>query len=195
MDAATLEHAFEPFFTTKSIGKGTGLGLATVYGIVRQSGGHVSVQSELGRGSTFTVLLPAVEHTEPAAEHDEPSLAGSENETVLLVEDEEGVRRLIATILEQQGYRVLAAPGGEEAIQTFQTCPDPIHLLITDVVMPRMRGPDLASSLRAQRPDLKVLFISGYADRFSFVGGAHYLQKPFATDALTRAVREALRSR
>jgi CheY-like chemotaxis protein len=198
MDAATIEHVFEPFFTTKSPGKGTGLGLAMVYGIVRQSAGYISVQSELGQGATFTVHLPAIEGDTAVEALPAPLPVGSE--TVLLVEDEEGVRRLIATILEQHGYRVLEAAGGEEAIGTYRTYPHPIDLLITDMVMPRMKGPELAARLHAEHSELRVLYVSGYADpsigkQVGFGAGSHYLQKPFGTDALIRAVREALGSR
>jgi CheY-like chemotaxis protein len=201
MDAATMECAFEPFFTTKGLGKGTGLGLATVYGIVRQSGGYVSIQSELGRGATFLVHLPAVELAAVAASPEPvPTSSPAGGETVLLVEDEDGVRRLVAAILEQHGYRVLEAAGGEEAIRTFEGCPDRIDLLITDVVMPRMKGPELVAHLQAQHPEVKVLYISGYSDpsnaqQVSLGTGSHYLQKPFGTDALARAVRGALGTR
>jgi len=191
MDPATLERVFDPFFTTKGVGKGTGLGLATVYGIVQQSAGHISVQSELGRGTTFTVHLPAVEQPVETVEASADAVPAGSG-TVLLVEDETEVRRLIAMILEQHGYRVLEAAGGEEAILTHEACPDRIDLLITDVVMPHMKGPELAVRLQSRQPDLKVLYISGYPDRAGFRGQEHYLQKPFATEALVQAVREAL---
>jgi CheY-like chemotaxis protein len=195
MDAATQERVFEPFFTTKEVGKGTGLGLATVYGIVRQSAGQISVHSEVGSGTTFTVCLPAIEGIAELEVSDEPVPAGSE--TVLLVEDEEKVRRLITTILKQHGYRVLEAPDGEEALRLHKQCAYRIDLLITDVVMPRMRGPELAERLRERHPDMNVLFISGYTDpsiKNQIVSaGSHFLQKPFAVDALVRAVSQALR--
>jgi PAS domain S-box-containing protein len=195
MDASTLEHVFEPFFTTKGVGQGTGLGLATVYGIIRQSAGHISVESEVGHGTTFTVLLPASEGVVAPALSAEPVLSGSGS--VLLVEDEEGVRRLIATILEQYGYRVLAAPDGVEALRVFEECGNRIDLLISDVVMPRMRGPELAAQLRRLQPGMNVLFISGYTDPSItsqvVSAGSHFLQKPFAVDELVRAVSEALR--
>jgi PAS domain S-box-containing protein len=194
MDAATLEHVFEPFFTTKGVGKGTGLGLATVYGIVRQSAGHITVQSEVGCGTTFTVLLPAVAIPvvlEPVTKA-LPSGSGS----VLLVEDEKDVRRLTATILENHGYRVLTAGDGEEALRMFERCEYRIDLLISDVVMPRMRGPELAAHLRRRQPEMRVLFISGYTDpsiTSQVVSAAsHFLQKPFAAEALVRAVIDAL---
>jgi PAS domain S-box-containing protein len=197
MDTDTLEHVFEPFFTTKGVGKGTGLGLATVYGIVRQSAGHISVQSEMGRGTTFTVRLPAIDAVAAMEATEGPVPAGSGN--VLLVEDEEGVRRLIATILEENGYRVVAAGDPEEALRKYEQCAYRIDLLISDVVMPRMGGPELAGHLRKRQPDLNVLFISGYTDpsiRNQVVSaGSHFLQKPFAADALLRVVGEALGSR
>jgi PAS domain S-box-containing protein len=197
MDAGTLEHVFEPFFTTKGVGKGTGLGLATVYGIVRQSAGRISVKSEVGRGTAFSVLLPATERVVALEESAEPPPRGCG--CILLVEDEEEVRRLVATILEQHGYRVLAAPNGEEALRVFEQCGHRIDLLISDVVMPRMRGPELAVHLRRRQPEINVLFISGYTDSSitnQLVSeGSHFLQKPFAVDALVRAVNEALRSR
>jgi nitrogen-specific signal transduction histidine kinase/CheY-like chemotaxis protein len=197
MDANTLEHVFEPFFTTKAVGKGTGLGLATVYGIVRQSAGHISVQSEVGRGTTFSVLLPASEGVAVVEASAGPLPGGSG--CVLLVEDEEGVRRLIATTLEHHGYRVLAAPDGDEALRMFEQCEHRIDLLISDVVMPRMRGPELAVHLRRHQPKMNILFISGYTDpsitNQLVSAGSHFLQKPFASDALIRAVNEALRSR
>ena len=195
MDAGTLERVFEPFFTTKGVGKGTGLGLATVYGIVRQSAGHISVQSEVGRGTTFSVLLPASEGVVALEASTEPPPGGSA--CVLLVEDEEGVRRLTATILEQHGYRVLAAPNGEEALRMFEQYGHRIDLLISDVVMPRMRGPELADQLRRHWPEMKALFISGYTDPgiTKVSAGSHFLQKPFAADALVHAVSDALWSR
>ena len=196
MDVGTLEHVFEPFFTTKEVGKGTGLGLATVYGIVSQSAGHVFVQSEVGRGTTFSVLLPAIEGVVVLEASAEPPPGGSG--CVLLVEDEEGVRRLIATTLEQHGYRVLAAPDGKEALRMFEQCGHRIDLLISDVVMPRMRGPELAVHLRRHQPEIHILFISGYTDpsitNQLLSAGSHFLQKPFASDALMRAVSEALQS-
>jgi CheY-like chemotaxis protein len=195
MDAATLERAFEPFFTTKGIGEGTGLGLATVYGIVRQSAGHISVQSELGHGAVFRVYLPAVEGAvafEPA-----PVQVSGGSGTILLAEDEEGVRAFITASLERHGYRVLPAAGADEALRVSSSYPDPIDLLVTDVVMPRMRGPELASRLVASRPRMKILYISGYSDpgfdgRLTTPTGARYLQKPFAADALLQAIRETL---
>jgi PAS domain S-box-containing protein len=197
MDPETIKHVFEPFFTTKGVGKGTGLGLATVYGIVRQSAGHISVSSDLGRGAAFTVRLPTAEGIAAADGSSEPVAKGTE--TVLLVEDQDDVRRLLVTILKNHGYRVLHAADGDEAIQMALECPLGIDLLVTDVVMPRMRGPDLAARLQALQTKMRVLYISGYTDlptasQLADGGGVHYLQKPFAKDALIRAVREALQS-
>jgi PAS domain S-box-containing protein len=194
MDKATLEHVFEPFFTTKGVGKGTGLGLATVYGIVRQSAGHITVESDVGYGTTFTVLLPAAEEPKAVESTAKSVPAGAGN--VLLVEDERDVRRLAATILESHGYRVLTAGDGEEALRMFERCEDRIDLLISDVVMPRMRGPELAAHLRRRQPEMKVLFISGYTDpsiaNHVVSAASHFLQKPFAAEALVRAVSDAL---
>jgi PAS domain S-box-containing protein len=196
MDHRTLEHVFEPFFTTKGVGKGTGLGLATVYGIVRQSAGRIHVESEPGRGSTFTVRLPVAERPavpEPAAE---PVSMGSG--TILLVEDEKGVRQLAAKILEHHGYRVLSAADGQKAIEIYDGYGQAIDLLLCDVIMPRMRGPELATRIRARQPEIKVLFMSGYTDpsiaNHAMGAGLRFLQKPFAADTLVRAVNESLRT-
>jgi two-component system cell cycle sensor histidine kinase/response regulator CckA len=195
MDSATMEHVFEPFFTTKGVGRGTGLGLATVHGIVEQSGGRISVQSELGLGATFTIHLPTIREAAIVASP-LPEVAKG-NETVLVVEDEEGVRLLIVKILQSHGYRVLQASGGDEALRVFDEHSGRIDLLITDVVMPLMRGPELAARLRVLHTGIKVLFISGYTDPLITDGAAlnadsSYLQKPFEKDALARAVRDAL---
>jgi CheY-like chemotaxis protein len=199
MDRETMDHVFEPFFTTKAVGQGTGLGLATVYGIVRQSAGYISVNSDPGKGATFTVHLPTSEGTQQA-EGSAPAPVASGSETVLLVEDDETVRRLLATILRNHGYRVFTSADGNEAIRMSRDLREPIDLLITDVVMPHMRGPDLARLLRVQQRNMRVLYISGYTDPpianpMAFGEGSVYLQKPFAKDALVRAVRETLGSK
>ena len=187
---------FEPFFTTKGVGKGTGLGLATVYGIIRQAGGHVEVTSAPGHGATFRVLLPAASAEErPEAESLAPVGPGSE--TVLLVEDEEAVRRLALVALERRGYRVLAAGSAAEAMALATGHQGPLHLLLTDVVMPDMGGRQLAEALTARRPGLKVLFMSGYTDDTVLRDGLasadrSFLQKPFSVAALGRRVREVL---
>jgi len=198
MDAATKARIFEPFFTTKSQGRGTGLGLATVYGVVKQSGGYVWVYSELGHGTTFKVYLPMVqapaEKTAP-----EKIVQGHEpgTETILFVEDEQSVRELVSEYLSARGYQVLDASDGQQALEIAAAHAGKIQLLITDVVMPRLSGRELAARLTAARPDLKVLYISGYTDDSVFrhgvlQGGMDFLQKPFNLKALATKIREVL---
>ncbi len=191
-------HIFEPFFTTKEPGKGTGLGLATVYGIVHQLGGNIDVRSELGVGSTFIVSLPRhagpVENDRSAASSGK-AMKGSE--TVLVVEDETSLRELIAQILESCGYRVISARDGSEAIRHATQHEEAIDLVVTDVVMPGMRGWELAERMKDIRPTTPVLYISGYADdelidRSHIASGAAFLQKPFTPETLARKVREVL---
>jgi PAS domain S-box-containing protein len=198
MDEATRARIFEPFFTTKAPGQGTGLGLSTVYGIVKQSGGSVEVYSEPGRGSTFKIYLPRLEGADAAAT---PSSAELEvprgRETVLLAEDEDGVRAFVVLALEVLGYTVLQARDGAEALALCRDDPRPIHLLITDVVMPRMSGRELAERVAALRPGLKVLYLSGYTDdavvRHGLLQeGVAFLQKPFTPAVLARKVRQVL---
>ena len=198
MDKATLEMLFEPFFTTKEIGKGTGLGLATVYGIVRQNNGFINVYSEPGQGTTFTIYLPRyVVKTGQTQTKDtlEPALRG--HETILLVEDEPEILKGVKRILETLGYRVLAASMPGEAIRLAKAHAGEIHLLITDVVMPEMNGRDLAKNLLSLYPYLKRLFMSGYtADIIAHHGvldeGVHFIQKPFSTQNLAAKIRQAL---
>jgi CheY-like chemotaxis protein len=198
MDEALLPRIFEPFFTTKEQGKGTGLGLPTVYGIVTQSGGYVLVDSEPGAGSTFRVLLPHEHHD--GIEAIEPTRARSVrpgHETVLLVEDESAVRRLGCRILERRGYTVIEAESGAGALQIFERMAPAISLIVTDVVMPGMSGVELARRLRLMKPSLRVLFTSGYtADEIQRHGpldaGTGFLAKPFTPDALVGKVREIL---
>ncbi len=198
MTAETISHIFEPFFTTKEAGKGTGLGLATVYGIVAQSGGAIDVASAPGRGTSFRVYLPRVEaEAEPPA----PVVRGAEDhrgtETILLVEDEDAVRTLVLTILKRKGYAVLTARNGGEALLVCERHSGRIELMVTDVVMPGMGGPDLARRLSPLRPGMKTLYMSGYTDDEivhpgDLEPGTHYIQKPFTPDALARKVREVL---
>jgi signal transduction histidine kinase len=197
MDAETLAHLFEPFFT-KGKEKGTGLGLSTVYGIVKQSRGEVWAESRVGKGSRLTVYLPRVaDGVEPAppAERTPALLVG--NETILLVEDEVGVRRLLKHVLVKQGYNVLEAISGEEALEICERHGARPHLLLTDMVMPRMNGRDLATALTARQPGLKVLYVSGYTDDVLLRSGAlgpgmAFLQKPLRPQVLIAKVREIL---
>jgi PAS domain S-box-containing protein len=199
MDKSTQARLFEPFFTTKEVGKGTGLGLPTAHGIVGQSGGHIAVYSELGRGTTFKVYLPSVQESGAPAPTSSATLRAvpSGEETVLLVEDEEVVRDLIRDTLTAQGYRVLTARNGKEALQMAAQAQGPIHLLLTDVVMPELGGPELAQRLVATRPDLQVMFMSGYASdaigrRGVLDEGISFLEKPFTPSVLGHKVREVL---
>lgn len=201
MNAETKARAFEPFFTTKSPGHGTGLGLSTVYGIVKQSGGYIWVDSELGGGTRIRIYLPRVEQMSlplPVDGSADVRVQGPRgSETLLLVEDEDGVRELIHEWLVDHGYEVLAAADGPEALALAEARDRPIDLLVADVVMPRMGGPALAKRLLARQPSLKVVFISGYADeaigdRRVLEEGASFLQKPFTLDALLSKVRRVL---
>ncbi|MBS1816520.1 MAG: PAS domain S-box protein [Acidobacteria bacterium] len=196
MTTDVLARIFEPFFTTKEQGRGTGLGLSMAFGIVKQSGGHIDVQRRLGEGSTFHVYLPRVEAEPPTATEervDTPTRRG--HETVLLVEDEDSVRKLARLALERAGYTVLVAENGAAALVVAEEHQAPIDLLVTDVVMPEMRGPDLAQALRARRPGLKVLFMSGYVqdalDRAD-ISEADFLLKPFTLKDLSQRVRAAI---
>jgi PAS domain S-box-containing protein len=197
MDRATRARAFEPFFTTKAPGKGTGLGLSTVFGIVQQSGGGIWVYSEPGQGTTFKVYLPRVDAELDSSRPSVVPAALRGSETVLLVEDEEQVRAVARRILERNGYEVLAPAGAEEALRLAGEYPNPIQLLVTDVVMPRISGAELSARLRQLRPQLKVLYVSGYTDggigaHGMLEDGASFLQKPFTTDSLARKVRSVL---
>ncbi len=198
MDRETQARIFEPFFTTKEKGKGTGLGLSTVYGIIKQSGGYVFVQSEVGRGTVFTIYFPRVDEPSEALGDLPVSLAAAGGtETVLLVEDEDSVRQLVRETLESRGYRVLEAANGPAALTVAASHPDQIHLVITDVVMPGLNGHELVEQLQPVRPGLKVLYLSGYAqDAFSTPPAPEaqktFLQKPFTLQSLARKVREIL---
>jgi PAS domain S-box-containing protein len=198
MDEQTRSHIFEPFFTTKGIGKGTGLGLAMVYGLVQQSGGYITVDSQLGQGTTFRIYLPLAEQppsaqAEDAAEEEAPG----GGETVLVVEDEESVRRLALLTLTAQGYPVLEAANGQEALEKSAQGDSKIDLLVTDVVMPQLGGRELAARLRESRPDIKILYVSGYTNVGALLdgageGGSFFLAKPYSPLALARKVREIL---
>ncbi len=190
---------FEPFFTTKETGKGTGLGLATCHGIVKQSNGHIAVYSELGQGTTFKVYLPRVaDKMEVVPERTQPVETPRGNETVLLVEDEPMLRELAATMLGELGYRVLEADNGQHALRVIQeNLATPIDVLVTDVVMPEMGGKELADKLRTISPQTKVLFSSGYTEDAIVQGGVldpgiSFMQKPYTFTTLAQKVREAL---
>jgi CheY-like chemotaxis protein len=198
MDQDTLKHIFEPFFTTKEAGKGTGLGLSTVYGIVKQSGGNIWVYSEPVHGTTFKIYLPRVDE-----EVEELRQAASKiefqqgRETILLVEDDVSVRNLAREILEMNGYKVIEAAEGKEALLLCERYQEPIHLLLTDVVMPEIGGRELSKRLVEKYPEMRVLYMSGYTDNAIVHHGAldhgtNFIQKPFSPAALVKKVRECL---
>jgi len=198
MDAETLSHMFEPFFTTKELGKGTGLGLATVYGVVKQNNGLINVHSEPGQGTTFKIYLPrhqAKTTPLPKKGTDKPSERG--DETVLLVEDEPSILRMTTMMLERQGYKVVGASTPGKAVRLATEHAGDIHLLMTDVVMPEMNGRDLAKNILSLYPGLKCLFMSGYnADVIAHHGvlddGVNFIQKPFSKQDLSAKLREIL---
>jgi signal transduction histidine kinase len=198
MDEETMSHIFEPFFTTKGPGKGTGLGLATVYGIVRQTGGGISVESEVGQGSTFRIYLPVESAPVDFTRTPLVPVEKSDNfETVLVVEDEDIVRELVCEVLEHQGYHVLCARDGIEALNLAEEYDGQIHLLVTDVIMPHMNGHELAHKLTTLRPDMKVLYVSGYSDNDIGDHGTldprfELLQKPFTPQVLARKIRDVI---
>ncbi|MFQ6030090.1 MAG: ATP-binding protein, partial [Dehalococcoidia bacterium] len=199
MSEAVKAHIFEPFFTTKSVGRGTGLGLATCYGIVCQSGGHIEVHSEPGDGTTFQVFIPASQESVYAvAEDKEPVDVSGGTETVLLAEDDPMVRTMVTTILSDQGYHVLAAANGDEALRIASECAGTkIHLLLTDMVMPQMGGMELASKLKELYPETKIIFTSGYTEEPMFQQGyldpgIEFIQKPYVPAVLGRKVRDVL---
>lgn len=198
MGPDTMSHLFQPFFTTKTKGMGTGLGLSTVYGIVKQNGGDIWAESEPGKGSTFTLCLPRAEvaaDIAPGKPARKPAHAGTE--TILLVEDEDSVRRLLRHVLSRQGYTVLEARDGPQALHLLANHPGRVHLLLTDMVMPRMSGREVAQRVLEQRPDVKVVYMSGYTDDVLMRSGAlkpgmSFLQKPLRPEALGAKVREVL---
>jgi two-component system, cell cycle sensor histidine kinase and response regulator CckA len=202
MDAKTREHIFEPFFTTKEPGKGTGLGLATVFGIIRQHGGFVSVDSEPNRGTTFRIYLPVVKNAADLIEPDfapqESALRGG-NETLLVADDHEGIREMVRSALEGCGYRVLLAVNGEEAVRAFEENANQIGLVILDMVMPRIGGLEAAKRMRKTHPELPIIFTTGYSSdnealsKVLAAGGA-VVEKPFDPGKLARRVREMLDS-
>jgi two-component system, cell cycle sensor histidine kinase and response regulator CckA len=199
MDRETQSRIFEPFFTTKEKGKGTGLGLSTVYGIVKQSGGYILAQSELGQGTTFRIYLPRVEDALEPLVPARPMQTVGGSETVLLVEDESSVRQLVRETLEAGGYKLLEAEDGETALRIAAGNDGPIDILITDVVMPGISGQELSRQLCLADPGLKVLYLSGYTEDSIILDGAletgtAFLQKPFTLQTLSRKVREVLRS-
>jgi len=216
MDSEIQKHLYEPFFTTKDQGKGTGLGLSTVYGIVKQSGGHIWVESEPGKGTTFRVYLPRVEQTAEvfgrgvlgrhdadvsrgAGRAEDRGAAERRRLTVLLVEDAKRVREVVREILEMNGYDVLEARHGAEALRISAKHQGPIHLMVTDVVMPQMSGRELAQRLMPLRPDMRVLYMSGYTDdaivRHGVLdSGLAFIAKPFTPDGLAAKVRDVLDS-
>jgi CheY-like chemotaxis protein len=198
MDAETKAHLFEPFFTTKERGHGSGLGLSTSFGIVKQNRGEILVESEPGAGATFYVCLPrAMEDAtaEPTLEPVSKSLKGAE--TILVVEDEDGVRTVVTSMLHRLGYKVRSASGGQQALDMVRSSREPLDLLLSDVVMPGMDGRELADRLRTIRPDLRVLYVSGYTDRGivhegELDPGTAFLHKPFTIEQLAGKVREVL---
>jgi CheY-like chemotaxis protein len=195
--ADSLPYIFEPFFTTKESGRGTGLGLAMVHGIVIQSGGSIDVESQVGAGTCLTVRLPAAEGGVPAPPPAAPIHADGGTQTILVAEDDEAVRGLVRTILERLGYRVIVASSGEDALEQAAACATPIDLLLTDVVMPGINGPALARRLTTLRPEMKVVFMTGYADDAAVKDVAHrgaesLILKPFPPSLLATRVRAAL---
>jgi CheY-like chemotaxis protein len=192
MDEETASRVFDPFFTTKELGKGTGLGLATVYGILRESKGAISVESQLGRGSTFRALFPRSDEevsTGPAVDVDD---AGQLSGIVLLVEDEPAVRRLLRRFLAERGYDVLEAANGGDALCVSAVHRGVIDAVVTDVVMPQMGGRELALRLREERPEVPVLFVSGYSDDDTELANSRFLRKPFSQEELLGALRAVI---
>jgi two-component system, cell cycle sensor histidine kinase and response regulator CckA len=191
MTPDVLAHIFEPFFTTKGQGQGTGLGLATVYGIVEQSGGTIDVQSAVGIGTCFTIALPRVTGPDVSEKETAAPAPAAGSETILVLEDETAVRGLATRALRGAGYYVLEAADGAQALAVCGAFPGKIDLVLSDRMLPHMSGPEVVQKLRATRPDLRVVFMSGYADE-SFPAGPLFIQKPFRCAELLRTIREAL---
>jgi CheY-like chemotaxis protein len=197
MDKETLSHVFEPFFTTKGVGQGTGLGLSTVYGIIKQSEGYIWVYSEPGQGTTFKIYLPLRNEPVSSPPRESSPLPAMTGETILVVEDEVAVRHMMTRTLEEAGYRVLQAGSADQAIEVFTREAGKINLLLTDVVMPGRNGRELAEWMEALCPGIPVLFTSGYTDgeierRGLLQPGAAFIQKPLTPRALLRALRDLL---
>jgi two-component system, cell cycle sensor histidine kinase and response regulator CckA len=191
--AEILPHIFEPFFSTKGEGRGSGLGLSSVYGIVRQYQGQIQCETRVGEGTTFTIFLPAAEQAAPARPHaDKTEKVRGGNETVLLVEDEQALRSSVLRILEQNGYKVVAAADGFEALKRADDAPDGFNLLVTDIALPQMRGTELAKKLLQRFPKMRVLYMSGYNEEKVPPDAAHFIPKPFRREALVRKIREVL---
>ena len=203
MDTNTMARVFEPFFTTKEHGRGTGLGLSTVYGIVKQSGGQIAFETKTGAGTTFRVCLPRLEEAASSISSKQnvepPTRTEAGVETILLVEDEDSIRALAREILEMNGYVVLEACNGKDALRVLDAHDEPVDLLLTDVVMPIMGGPDLAREVLARQPHTRVLFVSGYTHEALCDGdlepGSFFLGKPFSPDELARKLREIFENR
>jgi CheY-like chemotaxis protein len=196
MDAEIQSHIFEPFFTTKERGKGTGLGLATVYGIVKESNGHISVDSTPGTGTTFKIYFPvtALSKEPPPAGQSVAAVAGG-SETILLVEDEAALREITCEYLQSRGYRVLTAPSGLHALEICRAHEGPIDVLLTDIIMPGIRGPELVKAALDMRPGLRVIYVSGYADRgleSIMEQDAILLQKPYSLADLGQKIRSTI---
>ncbi len=198
MDLQTQARIFDPFFTTKELGKGTALGLATVYGIVKQTGGYIWVYSEIGQGTVFRVYLPRTDKAAQSAEREQTELQELQgSETILVAEDSESLREMAQEYLESMGYNVIAAASGEKALQWAKEFDGPIHLLLTDVVMPEMSGPELANQLASLRPGMKIIFTSGYTDDAIARQGildpeVAFIQKPYRPRALAKKIRQVL---
>lgn len=198
MDKETQDHIFEPFFTTKEAGKGTGLGLATVYGVVQQNKGYINVKSEIGKGSVFEIYFPCVKETvakKKETAHTEHYLRGSE--TILVVEDEDVVRELVCQVLRRQGYHVIRVQHGGSALLKSEQYMDNIHLILSDIVMSEMNGPELVKRLKVHHPEMKILYMSGYLDDEIVRHGileedVQFIQKPFSPVSLLKKVREVL---